>query len=295
MEPFIQRWLGSPRPKQYCAFTGRRTMLEHTWARALDQTAAERIVTVVARDHRGHLSEPRRLDVPGRLIEQPRRCDTGPGLFLPLACVMARNPDALVAVMPSDHFIHPREKFRLALDEAYRLAEHLPGQIVLLSARPDRIETEYGWIEPGAGLWGRRARIVRRFKEKPDAAEAAGLRRGGGLWNTMIMAAKASALWEVARNLQPSMMSRFDALLPWIGRPEEAEAVALAYRAMESVNFSRDIVERSAEWTVALPLDGVDWCDWGRPRRIAEALARIGRTPSFPTGLVDEPQTLESV
>jgi hypothetical protein len=87
------------------------------------------------------------------------------------------------------------------------------------------------------------------------------------------------------------MLARFDALRPWMGRPEQAEAVALAYRSMECVNFSRDIVEPAAGSMVAMPMDGVHWSDWGRPQRIAETLARIGKTQSFPAEIVDEPAT----
>lgn len=288
MEAFIRRWLGHPRPKQYCSFAGGRTMLEHTYNRALDVVAPERVVTVINADHRRYLEEPRAISAPGRVVEQPRRCDTGAGVYLPLTHVMARDPEALVAIMPSDHFIHPRERFAELLDEAYGLASYLPGQIVLLSARPEGPEADYGWISPGLPLAGRRAFLVEKFKEKPAAAEAAALHRRGGLWNTMIMVARVSALWEIARELQPAMLGRFDALRPWIGGPEEAEATAQAYRDMESVNFSRDIVERAADWTVALPMDGVHWSDWGRPQRIAETLAKIGKTQSFPPEMVEE-------
>ena len=291
MEAFIRRWLGHPRPKQYCAFSGGRTMLEHTLDRARSVVSSARILTVINTDHRRYVEQPRRLEVPGRIIEQPRRCDTGPGVFLPLTQVMAQDPDALVAIMPSDHFIHPQERFSALLNEAYHLAADLPEQVVLLSARPDSAEPDYGWISPGKGIAGRGAMLVERFKEKPKTAEALELHRRGGLWNTMIMVARVSALWEIARRSQPAMLARFDALRPWMGRPEQAEAVALAYRSMECVNFSRDIVEPAAGSMVAMPMDGVHWSDWGRPQRIAETLARIGKTQSFPAEIVDEPAT----
>lgn len=294
MEAFIRRWLGHPRPKQYCAFSGRRTMLEHTLDRARRSVPAARIVTVINADHRRFIEEPRRLDVPGRVVEQPRRCDTGPGVFLPLAHVMARDPEALVAIMPSDHFIHPQDEFAALLDEAFRLAADLPDLIVTLSARPDGPEPDYGWISPGAPLAGK-AVLVERFKEKPGAAEAAELRRRGGLWNTMIMVARVSALWDIARLAQPGMLGRFDALLPELGRSGETEAVARAYRAMERVNFSRDIAEPAAGRMVALPMDGVFWSDWGRPQRIAETLKRIGKPHTFPAEIVEEPSRLEEL
>lgn len=295
MEAFIRRWLGHPRPKQYCAFSGLRTMLEHTVDRARGVVSPARIVTVINSDHRRFVEEPRRLEIAGRIIEQPRRCDTGPGVFLPLTQVMAQDPEALVAIMPSDHFIHPQETFSALLNEAYELAADLPDKVVLLSARPDSAEPDYGWISPGEALPGRRAMLVERFKEKPHAAEAAELQRRGGLWNTMIMVARVSALWDIARRSQPAMLARFDELRPWMGRSGQDEAVARAYQSMESVNFSRDIVEPAAGRMVVLPMEGVHWSDWGRPQRIAETLAKIGRTQSFPAEIAEESPRLEEL
>ncbi len=233
------------------------------------------------------MEEPRRLDVPGRIVQQPRRCDTGPGVFLPLACVMARDPEALVAIMPSDHFIHPLRTFGALLDRAYVLAADMPENVVLLSARPEGAESDYGWISPGAEVPGRGATLVEKFREKPPAAEAAELHARGGLWNTMIMVARVSAFWDIARRTRPQMMARFDALSPFMGRAGEDEAVAAAYQEMESVNFSRDIVEPAAARMVALPMEGVHWSDWGRPQRIAATLAKIGKPRSFPESNAD--------
>jgi mannose-1-phosphate guanylyltransferase len=288
MEAFIARWLGHPRPKQYCSFSGRRTMLEHTLDRARSVVSPARIVTVINSDHRRYMKEPRPLDVPGRIVEQPRRCDTGPGVFLPLTHVMARDPEALVAIMPSDHFIHPREKFGALLNEAYSLAADLPDQVVLLSACPDSAEPDYGWISPGNALPGRGAMLVEKFKEKPQSAQAAELRGRGGLWNTMIMVARVSAIWDIARRSQPAMVARFDALRRSMGSEDEKKSIAAAYEQMPSVNFSRDIVEPAAGRMVAMPMDGVHWSDWGRPQRIAETLAKIGKEHSFPAEIVED-------
>jgi mannose-1-phosphate guanylyltransferase len=290
MQPFIRRWLGYPRPKQYCAFTGRRTMLEHTFDRAARAAGPRQVVTVVNGDHHQFLQSPRPVKVPGRLIVQPRRCDTGPGVYLPLTAVMAVDPDAVVAIMPSDHFIHPMERFQAVLDEAFHLAEFLPGQIVLLAAQPDAPEADYGWIAPGKRLFGSRASLVSRFKEKPRPEEAKALHRGGCLWNTMIVVARAAALWDMAHSLRPEMTRRFEALRPWIGMAEEPEAVELAYRNMPSVNFSRDILEQAAGWTVVLPMQGVHWSDWGRPERVEQTLHAIGAKSALPSAAIGRAQ-----
>lgn len=229
------------------------------------------------------------MKLPGRIVAQPCRRDTGPGVFLPLTHVMAQDPGALVAIMPSDHFINPPQKFAAVMDEAFLLAEKLPGWLVLLAARPDGAEQEYGWISPGAALSGGAARRVDGFREKPGQVEADALYQGGGLWNTMIVVARASALWDIGREVQPEMAGIFGALKGWIGRAEEQEALELSYQEMPNINFSRHILERAADCSVVLPMDGVQWSDWGRPRRVRETLRGIGKESAFPEELVDEP------
>jgi len=46
---FVQRWLGYPKPKQYCAFVGGRSLFQHTLDRAAGLCPRERIVQVIAR------------------------------------------------------------------------------------------------------------------------------------------------------------------------------------------------------------------------------------------------------
>ncbi|MDE2236854.1 MAG: hypothetical protein KGK30_03105 [Elusimicrobia bacterium] len=268
MQPFVRRWLGERRPKQYCAFDGQRTMLEHALERASRAVGAERVLCVINEDHRPYLRSPRPIEVPGRLLVQPLRRDTGPGVFLPLAAALASDPEAVVAVLPSDHCIRPVEGFLLVLEEAFALAECLPGYLIMLAAEPDAPEPDYGWIEPGLPLYGSRASLARRFKEKPCPREAERLYRQGCLWNTMMVVAGAAGLWELGRTLCPEMMIHFRELLPRLGTDDEESAIAAAYRDMPSVNFSRHILERACDWTVVLPMTGVRWSDWGRPERV---------------------------
>lgn len=282
MQPFVERWLGSARPKQYCSFTGGRTMLEHALERAEAVSRPERVVSVIDPAHRPFLFIPRAITIPGKVFEQPFNRDTGPGVFLPLTQVMAKDPDALVALFPSDHFIYPNEELYGLLDEAFRLAHALPSQVVLLSAHAERAETEFGWIVPGAPLRGTRAALVRGFREKPSAAEAEELYSRGALINTMICVARASALWRLGWSLAPDVMARFESVRRHMGTQEEAAAVINAYRGMRSFNFSRDLLERAADWTLTLPMTGILWCDWGRPERVRDTLKMIGREAAVP-------------
>jgi mannose-1-phosphate guanylyltransferase len=294
MRPLIRHWLGEERPKQYCAFVGNRSMLRHTWDRARLLGAPERVVTVVGRGHWRFLDDPCER-APGPLLEQPRDCGTAAGVFLPLTLVVARDPGATVVVMPADHFVHPEQRFLEQVAEACAHAGELPGRLVLVGARPRGAEPDLGWIVPGPQARGCRVRRVERFEEKPGREGAARLLAGGGLISTMVVAARADTLWSLGERLLPAMMRPFRALLRELRHPAEelpevrvAEAIARAYRHMPHADFSCDLLQRCPGVALALPLEGVEWCDWGRPERVAESLRGLGKLPAFAEGLAVE-------
>ena len=86
-------------------------MLQHTLERAARIAKPEQVVTVVAREHAGYWSHQIGGAFARGAVTQPVNRDTAAGIFLPLARVRASNPEATVAVFPSDHFVHPRGRF----------------------------------------------------------------------------------------------------------------------------------------------------------------------------------------
>ena len=79
------------------------------------------------------------------------------------------DPDAIVMVLPSDHFIGDEARFRSVLAEAVASAER--GRVTTVGIVPTRPETGYGYIEVGAALEGSAKQVV-RFVEKPDRTRA---------------------------------------------------------------------------------------------------------------------------
>lgn len=287
MRPFVRQWLGEERPKQYCAFFGDSSMLSQTWGRAEALAGGPgRVVTVVGSGHWRFL-DPRERP-PGPVLEQPGDCGTAPGVFLPLTLVAARDPGATVVVLPADHFVHPRERFQAQVAEACEHASGLPGRVVIVGARPRAADPDYGWIVLGPQARGCRMRRVDGFEEKPAAERARQIAGAGGLLSTMVVAARVDTLWRLGERLLPGMMRGFQSLLRDLRHPPEelpeacvAEAIARAYRRMPRADFSRDLLQRCPGLAVVLPLEGVEWSDWGRPERIAESLRRVGAQPSW--------------
>ena len=285
----IRSWMGRYVPKQYCAFTGKRSMLQHTLLRADALSLREHQIILIAEAHRREAQ----AHLEGRwyngVIAQPANRDTLPGILLPLTHVYARDPKATVAIFPSDHFIYPESNFRIVMERAVQAAEALPDRLILVGAPAHgRLELEYGWICPGEHIWESDAHSVRSvnlFLEKPSHSHAAEAMARGGLWNTMIVVVKAHTLWQVACDYFPEIMRLFQQLHAVIGTSCEEKVMQSIYEIMPARNFSSDFLAKAVNQIGVIPMTDVLWCDWGREERILETLRCIGKQPNFPMAL----------
>ena len=300
IRPCIQQWLGYSVPKQYCTFVGTRSMLQHTWDRANQVVLPRRKVTVVGRTHQQGLVHHFKRQNEGRLIFQPRNCDTAPGVFLPLTYIKSWDPHSVVVLFPSDHFIYPEDRFVTTVRRAVRAVEFLSDRMILLGVRPSRLELDYGWMSVGDVLgWSEGASIrrIQSFVEKPDAPDGIRLMSDGALWNTLVLVTKVETLWKAGWLSFPDMMKRFEQLEQSIGTPAEGTTLQAIYQDMPSQNFSRQVLQPLAVQLGVMELEGVTWSDWGRPERIVETLQSLGKKPAFPmevfrgSGVPSIPQT----
>ena len=293
MLDWIEATSGTRRPKQFCTFTGSRSMLEHTLSRARAVAAPQNTVTVITRGQRQHLAAAVRGELPGLVVEQPADRGTAAAVLFALAHIMEQEPEAVVLILPADHYVRPEASFALHARFACHVAGELPGRFVVLGAAPDGPETDYGWIaaEP-ATTPGRRAamqlRHVTHFREKPDAKEAARLYEAGALWNTLVVAARARTLWSFAARLLPEPTARFSLMrgvirTARVGHSTDTVAgtiVSWLYQGMPFADFSRSILQEAAHATFVAPLRGVEWSDWGRPERVLKTLQRASSAPT---------------
>ncbi len=289
--PFIERWLGRHRPKQYCTFVGTRSLLQHTIDRADRVTRPEHRVTVVARGH--HQDALSQLDGRGLTVFQPANCGTAAGVFLPVTLVRAADPHATVVIYPSDHFVWPESRFVAAIARAIRESAVAPDRPILVGVTPDRPETDYGWIvaEPlDADTPRDSVRRVRAFREKPGIHEAATLMSEGGLWNTLITVARVETLWRLGRRYVPDVIERFDELQAHVMSGHAGATLDAVYAEMPRRDFSSALLQPAARQLATCELRGVMWSDWGRPERIVDTLAAIGRRPAFAADLPIQPR-----
>jgi len=272
--------LGRKVPKQYCAFVGTRSLLQHTIHRAARLGDPDHVLAVLPRGQES-LALPQLAEVPWtRVVWQPANKDTAAGVLLALTYVRKAEPDATIVLFPCDHFVLPEDRFLRCVHTALGAVERLPDRVVLVGAPADRAELDYGWIVPGQSLGSvhdQGVRAVERFVEKPDADAASALHRSGALWNTLVIAVRAEVLWTLCWQRLPQLMLPFERLLRAIGTPDEVPVLNLIYAVMPERNFSRDLLVAAPDRLAVVPLVNVMWSDWGKAERILQTLREIGK------------------
>src|SRR5512144_3351928 len=133
----LTRYLyGEERPKQFAVLTGSKSLLRQTLERVARLIPPSRIVVVTQASHDRYL----RAELAGfpevHVLAQPCDRGTAAGVLLPAHWIHARDPRAVVAVFPADHFVLEEDTFmgHVAEVTAYVRA-HLDG-LVLLGVPP---------------------------------------------------------------------------------------------------------------------------------------------------------------
>ena len=288
LRTFTEQQFGAYRPKQYCAFMGKRSMIQHTWTRAKALCPSQQVVTVMDQSHWGYVRTQLMEESLGRVVWQPDNRGTGPGVFLPLSYIRAHDPNATVVLWPSDHFIFPVDPMIQVIRDAAALVQEQPQRMVLLTVPPQSREQDYGWVIPGGRLphpGGVQVREVRRFVEKPLSSQLEDIARSGGQWNTLVLIANVHTLWEAGRQCIPEVVMPLEQHAGGIGTSREHQRLLNLYRAMPTRNFSSDLLSLIPQQLHMMELTGVYWSDWGRPERIHETIAFMGqRDPSRANG-----------
>jgi len=248
---------GYARPKQYCDFDGRGTLLDRTLARAAQVSDEDHIVVVTTRAHRREADEVLSRWPAVARVEQPRNADTTAGIVLPLLHVLAQDPGATIVLFPSDHQVRDEPVFVRAAVRAADVAS-TRDCVVLLGAEPDGPEEDYGWIVPEAAETS--DVVVERFCEKPPREEIDSLLESGALLNTFVLAAPAYRLVDLVATYVPVVWSLLS------GAWGSADALERAYETLPRSNFSHDVLEHAQQLRV-LPVSA-GWSDIGTPYRL---------------------------
>jgi mannose-1-phosphate guanylyltransferase len=276
---------GDDRPKQYAVLTGSKSLLRQTLDRVSRLVPRQQIAVVTMAGHSAYVTAELKHETPTpHVIEQPRDRGTAAAVLLAAHWILARDPAAMMVVLPSDHFVGEDEAFMGHVGDALGFLDRQGDRIVLLGAQPTEPETDYGWIELGEPLPGSgpsQLYRVRHFREKPTQAMAEELYRGGALWNTFVFAGRATTLVEAGSDCLPALHERLIRLSRFLGTEHERWAIRQAYELSPRANFSQAVLERCPRKLAVVRLSAVSWRDLGTPRRVVKTLGELGMQPDW--------------
>jgi len=228
------------RPKQLLALGGRAPMVVEAVARALPLAGPDGIRILAGEALLGAL---RRVlpDLPDQAFQaEPRAKGTAPALAWAAVEALRADPDAVLISLHSDHVIDPPLAFHDLLKGAVRVAAST-GLLLTVAIPPDRPETGYGYLLPGAPVapvaGGVPTRMVARFVEKPDAGTAARYMESGYRWNSGIFVWRADRFLEEIREHSPEIAPHLPLL--------EAGDVEAFFQAVPPVAVDHAVLERS--------------------------------------------------
>lgn len=251
-------------PKQFWRPSGGTSLLDATLGRVAPLSAPEHTVVIVDLSHREHVLSlsPDRVGV---VLFQPSDRGTATGVLLALTPVLDANPDAVVLLTPSDHGVRNEYQFRRGVLEAVRRVRR-HDDVVLFGAEPTQANDDYGWIVPGSRRNLTGLRSVRQFVEKPPSSEAERLLALGGVWNTMVVVARASTLRRLFAEHLNELAQVFDVALQ-MTPPERDDFFSGVYPLLGSWDFSRDVLAPARDLLVYTWPRTIGWSDLGTPER----------------------------
>jgi len=259
-------------PKQFLALTGERTLLQQTSDRCRPLIAPER-QWVVTNALQADRARDQVADVPGvRVLVEPSPRNTAPCIGLAAVHLLHDDPEAVMAVLPSDHLIRPDAVFRDALSQAAKLVADDRQRLLLFGVRPSYPATGFGYIERGAVIGGQHsgAFAVASFREKParDVAQEY-VDSGRFYWNCGIFVWRADRILSALATHEPDMHAGLMRIAKSLGTPREHDVLAREFPAMRSVSIDYAVLEREpGSVVVEAPYEWDDLGSW-------QALARL--------------------
>ena len=210
------------------------------------------------------------------ILVEPCKRDTGPCIGLAAATILRTDPDAVMAVMPSDHVIRPDETFQEAIRFAAELVKSDPNRLVTFGIRPTYPAESFGYIERAEPLVVDNADAgpamfdVKRFHEKPkaDVAERY-LASGNFYWNSGIFLWRADTILRAIGQFQPEMIGHLNAIAEAAGTSEADAVLEREFSAIEPISIDLGVMERaSGVVVVEAPFDWDDVGSWRSLERL---------------------------
>lgn len=258
-------------PKQFHSIRGNHTLIQDTARRFDTLTAATDPIVVCGPIHVHDVAtQMAAIEVNASLIVEPSAKNTAPAIGAACLEAQARDPKAVVVIVPSDHVFEDPASFEAAIEGAVETAKS--GYLTTLGVAPSYPATGYGYISPGAEITKGAHRIA-SFVEKPDKTTAAGYLDLGYFWNAGIFIFRADVFLDELTIHQPAMSERVHEAYRLAERKDATIMLADGpWNEIVGTSIDYGVMERTDRGAV-IPFTGA-WSDVGSWEAVYDLAAK---------------------
>jgi mannose-1-phosphate guanylyltransferase len=248
-------------PKQFHDMLGTGdTLIQKTFSRLSKLIPIENILILTNEKYNDLVLEQLPLVKPEQIVLEPAMRNTAPCILYASLKIQKENPDAVMVVAPSDHWIEDEDAFSRNLQKCFDFCAK-EDALMTLGIQPTFPNTGFGYIEFDK-LDNNPIKKVNQFREKPDYETAkAFLTSGNFLWNGGIFIWSVKAITNAFTHFQPVMNNLFLQGMDFYQTSDEKQFIAENYEKAENISIDYAILEK-AQNVYVLPAT-FDWNDLG--------------------------------
>lgn len=259
-------------PKQFHDMLGTgQSLLQRTFTRMQKVVPTENI-RILTNELYFDLTQEQLPEItPEQIILEPAMRNTAPCILMASLKIQKENPNALMLVAPSDHWIEDEDAFKKDIDTCFHACKQ-EDKLLTLGIKPLFPNTGYGYIESTIGEDSSILK-VEQFREKPDYETAKKfLAAGNFVWNAGIFVWSVESISNAFKTHLPSMYKLFHAGYEVYNTPEECAFVSEIYPLSENISIDYGILEKATN--VYVLQAHFDWSDLGTWGSLHEKLAK---------------------
>lgn len=248
-------------PKQFHDMLGTgETLIQKTFSR-LSNIIPEENIFILTNERYNDLVFHQLPKVTKRqVVLEPAMRNTAPCILFAALKIQKENPNAVMIVAPSDHWIEDEAAFTENVQQAFDFCSS-KNALMTLGIKPTFPNTGYGYIEFDKTS-NDEIKSVNQFREKPDYETAKSfLKQGNFLWNAGIFMWSVNSVVEAFQNNQPELYSLFEKGIDVYNTNFEDDFVRDNYGKAENISVDYAIMEKSNNVYVLLAT--FDWNDLG--------------------------------
>jgi mannose-1-phosphate guanylyltransferase len=257
-------------PKQFHDMLGSGdTLIQKTFSRLSKLIPAENIYILTNERYNDLVLEQLPMVNQAQVLLEPAMRNTAPCILYASLKIQKQNPEALMVVAPSDHWIEDETAFANNLQTCFDFCQK-ENALMTLGIKPTFPNTGFGYIEFDK-LDANPVKKVKQFREKPNYETAkAFLDAGNFLWNGGIFIWSAQSITGAFEKFQPQMTALFHKGLSSYNTADEKHFIEENYGTAENISIDYAILEKATNVYV-LPAS-FDWNDLGTWGQLHEKL-----------------------